>query len=272
MAKIKIDKVVSVLPNPLIPNTVYAVRVGNGYDLYISDSTGAIAHTLNSESGFLSAGNNLSDLADLSLSRTNLDVYSKAESDALGGGGGGGVASSQDIISLLSSANQSANATTDIAVQWDTEEVKDTSFTHSISTNNSRITVTDDGSYSIKGVINYTGSTSNYRYTSEVAIRVNGSIIKPQKFKGSYIRAFSANSNTGNNYAIVLKLTAGDYIEILTKRISDVSGNATITVGTNISMIKLSGTKGDNATFTTGTAAPNDADGEVNGNVYYQTV
>lgn len=47
MAKIKIDKVVSVLPNPLIPNTVYAVRVGNGFDLYISDSTGSIAHKLN---------------------------------------------------------------------------------------------------------------------------------------------------------------------------------------------------------------------------------
>lgn len=48
MDRIKIDKVVSVLPNPLIPNTVYAVRVGNGFDLFFSDSTGSIAHELNS--------------------------------------------------------------------------------------------------------------------------------------------------------------------------------------------------------------------------------
>lgn len=49
MSRIKIDKVVSVLPNPLVPDTVYAIRSGAGFDLYFSDVTGAIAHPLNSQ-------------------------------------------------------------------------------------------------------------------------------------------------------------------------------------------------------------------------------
>ncbi len=48
MTTIKIDKVVSSPPDPLEANTVYAVRVGGGFDLYITDSTGTTAHTLNS--------------------------------------------------------------------------------------------------------------------------------------------------------------------------------------------------------------------------------
>ena len=48
MSKIKVDKVISVLPDPLVSDTVYAVRVGQGFDLYITDTTGATAHPLNS--------------------------------------------------------------------------------------------------------------------------------------------------------------------------------------------------------------------------------
>jgi len=51
MSKIKIDKVVSSLPSTLVANTVYAVRVGTGFDLYITDNTGATAHQINSSGG-----------------------------------------------------------------------------------------------------------------------------------------------------------------------------------------------------------------------------
>lgn len=43
-----IQKVVGSLPSTLFPSTFYAVRVGGGYDLYLSDSTGNTAHQLNS--------------------------------------------------------------------------------------------------------------------------------------------------------------------------------------------------------------------------------
>lgn len=48
MAQYKIEKVVSALPAVLEPNTVYAVRVGVGFDFYLSDLTGTVAHPLNS--------------------------------------------------------------------------------------------------------------------------------------------------------------------------------------------------------------------------------
>lgn len=50
---IKINKVVASLPVILEPNTVYAVRVGAGFDLFISDLTGAFAHALNGVAGTL---------------------------------------------------------------------------------------------------------------------------------------------------------------------------------------------------------------------------
>lgn len=43
-----VQKTVGNLPSRLAPSTFYAVRVGGGYDLYLSDSTGNTAHKLNS--------------------------------------------------------------------------------------------------------------------------------------------------------------------------------------------------------------------------------
>jgi hypothetical protein len=51
MALLKVRKEVSVLPAILEADTVYAVRTGAGFDLYISDNTGAIAHLVNSAGG-----------------------------------------------------------------------------------------------------------------------------------------------------------------------------------------------------------------------------
>ena len=48
MPVFKIEKSVSTLPAVLTADTVYAVRTGVGFDLYITDSTGAVAHALNS--------------------------------------------------------------------------------------------------------------------------------------------------------------------------------------------------------------------------------
>lgn len=44
---IRFEKVISKLPDTLEPNTVYFVRVGTGFDLYVTDVTGKIAVTLN---------------------------------------------------------------------------------------------------------------------------------------------------------------------------------------------------------------------------------
>jgi hypothetical protein len=50
MAVIKFTKVVSSLPSPLTPDTIYLVRTGAGFDLYVTDTTGSIAYTTNAVS------------------------------------------------------------------------------------------------------------------------------------------------------------------------------------------------------------------------------
>ncbi|WP_394424747.1 hypothetical protein [Vreelandella stevensii] len=49
MAKFRAEKVVASLPDVLAPDTVYYVRTGEGFDLYVSDATGAAAHPLNAD-------------------------------------------------------------------------------------------------------------------------------------------------------------------------------------------------------------------------------
>lgn len=50
MGVIRFKKVIANLPAQLEPDAVYAVRTGAGFDLYISDATGSVAHGLNSSS------------------------------------------------------------------------------------------------------------------------------------------------------------------------------------------------------------------------------
>lgn len=44
------SKVLAALPGTLAPDAVYAVRVGAGFDLYITDSTGNVAYKINAAS------------------------------------------------------------------------------------------------------------------------------------------------------------------------------------------------------------------------------
>jgi hypothetical protein len=47
MATLRFAKVVSNLPGTLAPDTLYLVRTGSGFDLYVSDATGSIAYPVN---------------------------------------------------------------------------------------------------------------------------------------------------------------------------------------------------------------------------------
>lgn len=75
MKDFKASKVVFNLPEQLEPNTSYWVRSGEGFDLYLSDVTGKIAHKLNlvTESQIIELSNSiaLSIREDLSLANTN---------------------------------------------------------------------------------------------------------------------------------------------------------------------------------------------------------
>jgi len=68
MAVFKIEKNIAVLPETLTADTVYAVRTGAGFDLYITDSTGSIAHTVNSGGGSGSSNIFIQETDPLSVS------------------------------------------------------------------------------------------------------------------------------------------------------------------------------------------------------------
>ena len=72
MAVFKIEKVIGAVPETIEPNCIYLVRTGAGFDLYASDTTGAIAHALNG--GAASGG--INDLLSIPLAR--LDYFDHA--------------------------------------------------------------------------------------------------------------------------------------------------------------------------------------------------
>ena len=153
---------------------------------------------------------------------------------------------SMSTLRLRSAAGQSADATTDVAIQWDTQEIApDSNFAHSTSTNNSRIQVVNSGKYLVTGYLNYTGTTSNYRLATRISIRVNGATILSDFFDGTYIRGNTGIEDHGGSFSLVVDLSANDYIEVLSKRTSSASGNGTIADGTNISLVRLAGVKGE---------------------------
>lgn len=53
MSVIKFYKAISSLPNNLLPDTVYYVRVGEGYSQFITDGDGLIAHSINKEASWI---------------------------------------------------------------------------------------------------------------------------------------------------------------------------------------------------------------------------
>lgn len=58
MAELKASKVVSSLPGTLDANTIYVVRVGTGFDLYVTNNSGTVvSYSLNQPVTSVAAGN-----------------------------------------------------------------------------------------------------------------------------------------------------------------------------------------------------------------------
>lgn len=66
MAVFKIEKVIGSVPATIEANCLYLVRTGVGFNLYASDATGSIAHSLNGGSG---GGITFADFLSLPVAR-----------------------------------------------------------------------------------------------------------------------------------------------------------------------------------------------------------
>jgi len=101
------------------------------------------------------------------------------------------------------------------AVNWDSEDRKDTWYTHSTSVNSSRITVDESWRYHIKATVSRTQSWAN-RTTFQIYWRKNWSTDLLRWMSRSYSR-WSVYWDSSNTYNTEVDLVANDYIQIMNK-------------------------------------------------------
>jgi hypothetical protein len=126
-----------------------------------------------------------------------------------------GTASPLPIIALTSTDNSSTfTEVSPLIVPWDVESEKDTGFTHSNSTNNSRIVVSDDSTYQFGGALRVFNA-GDQRVQPLPKLRIDG-VIQDMAVDSGYIRG----SGSASDYWSLeftfrpLKLTSGQYVEI----------------------------------------------------------
>ena len=142
------------------------------------------------------------------------------------GSGGGGA----KVIVLGIDGKQNLNNNTPDALIWDDslDGIKDTEFTHSTTTNASRITVNQSGRYKIQLNLGIRSSVSSSRLTIGVRTRVNGTTNRPEII-GGYARVSGGSDEAEVTLLDYLTLTSGDYIEIIKRRTSSTSGSSNTT-------------------------------------------
>ncbi len=160
------------------------------------------------------------------------------------------------IIALTSTDNSSTfTEASPLIISWDVESEKDTGFSHSNSTNNSRITVSDNSTYQFGGALRIFNN-SDQRIQPLPKLRIDG-VVQDIAVDSGYIR----NSGSASDYWSLeftfrpLKLTANQYVEI---QIGLESSNPVTFDGTligdesNFWGVKLQGTKGEKGDTGTG--------------------
>ena len=164
------------------------------------------------------------------------------------GGGGGGTPFPQSVISLRSTDNTTTiDQTSATVLDWDAETYKDTGFSHSNVTDNSRITVDEAGTYQVAASIRMLSSEQRAQFVAKILI---DGVVQPQPYGSSYIR----NSGTSSDYwsCVInpppIKLTVGQYVEVQIQVESQITTAITGTFQggeSSFSIINLQGTKGD---------------------------
>lgn len=145
-------------------------------------------------------------------------------------------------LTEASSTNINAAATNNL-IPWDTTptsplDIKDTAvFTHSTSTNPSRITVIPTGMFQVWAQAAFT--CAGARYNGLLKLRIDGSTVVDGRAKMGYIRAASGHNEASLFCTWILNLTASQYIEILVDR-EAIATAATLNANQSLfQMIKL---------------------------------
>jgi hypothetical protein len=119
--------------------------------------------------------------------------------------------------------NSNLNNTTAVPIEWRVEDIKDSGFTHSISTNPEQITIVDSGWYKVSFKVNAESQNSN-RKTLESALYVNGTIVSATKCYG-YARNTTDDLLSTVLPPVEILFSASDVLEVRSIRRGS-SGNA----------------------------------------------
>lgn len=152
-------------------------------------------------------------------------------------------------VCVLTSTDSTTTASQSVpaVLSWDVETEKDTGFTHSNSTNNSRVEVDAEGTYQIQANIRMFSAGQRVQFVGKYLI---DGVVQSMPMSSSYIR----NSGSSSDYWTCIlnpppvKLTAGQYIEV---QIQVEAQTTTALTGTfqgsesTFSLVKLQGSKGE---------------------------
>jgi fibronectin-binding autotransporter adhesin len=145
---------------------------------------------------------------------------------ATGGGGGGG---SSQIGSMVAQVYDTAggtdvNTATATPIPWGGETRVDSGYTHSTSSNNSRVTITNAGWYRV--TYNITSADQGAGYTNSLCeVRVNGSTYNSPSSSYSTSASSTSDPYATNTSSVIFQASASDYVEVVCSK-AGASGSA----------------------------------------------
>jgi len=146
----------------------------------------------------------------------NVDGVDLSQSESLSYLNSATIPADMSFISLTSTDNSSTYSdSTPLVIDWDVEQEKDSGFTHSNTTNPSRIQVDNDGTYQFGGLLTSeeTGGAQRVQFAPKLLI---DGVVQNIALATGYIRSSGASSDQWPAPFVFrpLKLNAGQYVEI----------------------------------------------------------
>ena len=141
------------------------------------------------------------------------------------------------FLKLTTTSTADANPTSEMKIDWDTLEIdeKKDAITHSISTDNSKITLDKDGYY--RGFLSVSFYSNSSRTSPRVRIKINDTTYLTEEARNTYIRDSSGHNESSANFTFTFLAEETDYIQVTSIRGAN-SGTVNI-AGASLTLEKL---------------------------------
>lgn len=145
----------------------------------------------------------------------------------------------EEVIQLSSTSNQNLNdLTTPVEIPWDVELFKDNSaFTHSNTTNPSRISVLHNGVYEINYMFSIE-NIDNQRKTLRSRLRKNGTTYIDGSASYSFTYSKFDDKSTHVSSSFLVDLSTNDYIEVMVNGQTN-SGDVNMISNENLIFVRI---------------------------------